>query len=108
MAIREPKIEEEVNLPRDFHHLLLILKILKILKKKQVQNEDLHLPQQVRFLVINLFLPMNERLILQLPLLLLPPQSLVDFVALRFQAMEELAVNLMPEYHVLITILQVG
>ena len=105
MAIREPKIEEEVNLPRHFHHLLLILKILK---KKQVQNEDLHLPQQVKFLVINLFLPMNERLILQLPLLLLPPQSLVDFVALRFQAREELAVNLMPEYHVLITILQVG
>jgi hypothetical protein len=69
---------------------------------------DLHLPQQVKFLVINLFLPMNERLILQLPLLLLPPQSLVDFVALRFQAREELAVSLMPEYHVLITILQVG
>ena len=106
MAIGEPQTEEEVELLWHPHHLLLTRKTQK---KKQHQNEDLHLPQQVRFLVINLFLQKIKRLILQLPPLLLLPQfrSLVDFVGLRSLARQVQVVTLLLEYHHLITILLV-
>jgi hypothetical protein len=106
MAIWELQIEQEVVLLRHPHHPLLNRKNLK---KKQHQNEDLHLLQLVRFLVINLFHLKIKRLTLRFPPHLLLPQSqpLVDFIGPRSQARQEQVVTLLLEYHRLITILQV-